>query len=83
MVTDKKSNEPLYIFKTLASGAIAGAIAKTAIAPLDRVKIHFQVRNPQFSSITGNLLFMFVHNSNDLLRYFLWCIQSSGPDIFV
>ena len=30
-------------FETLCSGAVAGAIAKTVVAPADRVKIIYQV----------------------------------------
>ncbi|KAF5852310.1 hypothetical protein GGP41_007751 [Bipolaris sorokiniana] len=50
--TDKKSTE--YVIKSGLAGGFAGCAAKTVVGPLDRVKILFQTRNPQFAKYTGS-----------------------------
>ncbi|CAG8504372.1 1821_t:CDS:2 [Gigaspora rosea] len=43
-----------YIIRTFFAGGVAGCVAKTVIAPLDRVKILFQSSNPQFQKYAGS-----------------------------
>lgn len=49
---DKKS--PEYLIKSGLAGGFAGCAAKTVVGPLDRVKILFQTRNPQFAKYAGS-----------------------------
>ncbi|EJD07102.1 mitochondrial carrier [Fomitiporia mediterranea MF3/22] len=42
-----------YIIRSGIAGGFAGCVAKTVVAPLDRVKILFQTSNPDFQKYAG------------------------------
>ncbi|KAH8112658.1 mitochondrial carrier [Phellopilus nigrolimitatus] len=42
-----------YITRSGIAGGVAGCVAKTVVAPLDRVKILFQTSNPDFQKYAG------------------------------
>lgn len=48
-----------YVLRSGFAGGIAGCVAKSAIAPLDRVKILFQAQNPEFQKYSGKWLGVF------------------------
>lgn len=50
---EASSSAQLSAFDSLLYGGIAGCVAKTAIAPFDRVKIHFQVAHPELHEFRG------------------------------
>lgn len=49
-VKPKELDNVTIVLTSLVAGAAAGALAKTAIAPLDRTKITFQINNKRYST---------------------------------
>ena len=50
---DKKETEltPEFVLKSFAAGGVAGMCGKTAVAPLDRVKILLQAQSVQYRQL--------------------------------
>jgi hypothetical protein len=83
-LSDNAASERLLLPPTvvhLIAGGVAGTLAKTIVAPLDRVKILFQVNNPHFAyeGIVGTLrkivrtegvLHLWRGNSATIARFF-------------
>lgn len=75
-----------YVWRSGLAGGMAGILAKSVVAPLDRVKILFQTSNPQYAKYTGSwfgvgtamkgiykdegVLGLFRGHSATLLKYF-------------
>ncbi|CAJ0961415.1 unnamed protein product, partial [Mesorhabditis belari] len=56
--TEKSPDAENIILPSLCAGALAGAVAKTVIAPLDRTKINFQVSRTKRYSFKAALRFV-------------------------
>ena len=52
---DATSDEPFHFWRRMIAGGLSGAAAKTCSAPLDRVKILYQVRSKHYPSRRGVL----------------------------
>ena len=56
-----------YVLRSGFAGGIAGCVAKSSIAPLDRVKILFQAQNPEFAKYSGRWTGVFLAG-RDIVR---------------
>jgi len=52
-VSDRDKKSIQYLVRSGLAGGVAGCVAKTVVAPLDRVKILFQASNPDFQKYAG------------------------------
>lgn len=66
----KISSKSNSFSEALISGAIAGGVAKTVVAPLDRVKLLFQVSSERFSLVAACQKAIYLRNTEGLLS--LW-----------
>lgn len=54
-MSQENSNVALSPYLSLLYGGISGSIAKTVIAPFDRIKIHFQIAHPDLLEFRGQI----------------------------
>ncbi len=81
-----KAPNPYKFLADLAAGGVAGGISKTAVAPIERVKLILQTQdsNPRIKSgeipaYTGDTI-MQEQNPVPLL---LWCWLQARPDLWM
>jgi len=61
----KKEVDPWGFFKDLAAGGVSGSIAKTATAPIERVKLLIQTQDANPRIISGEIQ---IHGYRELLH---------------
>lgn len=57
------------VVTSFIAGALAGSLAKTTIAPLDRTKINFQIHNEQFSFLKAVQFLVHSYREHGLLSW--------------
>lgn len=50
------SDDLLKVAKSLVAGGIAGAVSRTVVSPLERMKILFQIHNAERPTVTGTMV---------------------------